>query len=36
MIPRMDTAGHRGSAIARYLGVTQQCVSNVLREARDP
>lgn len=35
MIPRMAAAGHSGSAIARYLGVTQQCVSNVLRGARD-
>lgn len=35
MIPRMDAAGHGGSAIARYLGVTPQCVSNVLRAARD-
>lgn len=36
MIPRMNAAGHTGSAIARYLGVTPQCVSNVLRAARDP
>lgn len=35
MIPRMNAAGHSGSAIARYLGVTQQCVSNVLRAVRD-
>lgn len=30
MIRRMSTAGHKGSSIARYLRVSDQCVSNVL------
>lgn len=31
LIPRLAAAGHPGAAIARFLGVSQQCVSNVLR-----
>lgn len=31
LIPRLAAAGHSGAAIARFLGVSQQCVSNVLR-----
>lgn len=33
MIKRMSAAGHKGAAIARYLRVSDQCVSNVLRSA---
>lgn len=31
LITRLAAAGHSGSAIARFLCVSQQCVSNVLR-----
>ena len=31
MIRRMAATGHAGGAIARYMGVSDQCVSNVLR-----
>lgn len=30
MVPRMSAAGHRGGAIARFLRVSDQCVSNIL------
>lgn len=36
LIPRLSAAGHSGAAIARFLGITQQCVSNVLRSADEP
>lgn len=39
MVVRMRAAGHRGSAIARFLRVSDQCVSNILvdhRRGRSP
>lgn len=34
MVVRMSAAGHRGCAIARYLHVSDQCVSNILGAQR--
>lgn len=34
MIRRMSAAGHKGGAIARYLGVSDQCVSHILTTER--
>lgn len=34
MIRRMHLAGHQGMAIARYLRISPQCVSNVIRQRR--
>lgn len=34
MVRRMSAAGHRGKAIARYLRVSDQCVSNILVRQR--
>ncbi len=31
MVRRMSAAGHAGAAIARYLRISDQAVSNVLR-----